>query len=201
MGLTLYFIEIKSVRSGITKEVKIKLKVKKVNKALPEYSKIKHLMKNSFPKSEQLPLWLLRLLARRKCIDFLAYYDNGAFCGISYTVHSESMVFVLYLAISEELRSKGYGSLILAHIKDSFKGKPISLNIEPLDHKAENYIQRMKRFAFYQKNGFSDTYYMLEVHNERYQILSTSTEFKIEEYTAVLRKLSFGIPVSTIKQI
>lgn len=109
------------------------------------------------------------------------------------------MVFVLYLAVNDTIRSKGYGSAILTHIKNYFGEKAISLNVEPLDIEAENYTQRAKRIAFYMKNGFSDTHYMLEDRGDSYLILSTAEKFSPKEYTDVLKKLSFGSSVPTIK--
>jgi hypothetical protein len=43
---------------------------------------------------------------------------------------------VLYLAIDDSLRGKGYGSRILSQIKAEKPGQRIVLNIEPLDDKA-----------------------------------------------------------------
>ena len=175
------------------------LKTKKVNWFLPEYTKIKQLMKRAFPTNEQFPIWLLMLHATKKGVDFFAYYDNETFCGISYTAQCGNMVFVLYLAVNDMIRSKGYGSDILTHIKNSFGEKSIFLNVEPLDTKAENYTQRARHIAFYMKNRFSDTHYMLEDRGDSYLILFTAEKFFPKEYTDVLKKLSFGSSVPTIK--
>ena len=85
----------------------IKLKAVAVSKKLKEYKEIKSLMCRAFPKNEQIPMWLLHILAIRKSVEFSAYYDEDLFCGISYTVRNEELVFILYLAVNDKIRSKG----------------------------------------------------------------------------------------------
>lgn len=169
----------------------IKLKAVAVSKKLKEYKGIKSLMCRAFPKNEQIPMWLLHILAIRKSVEFSAYYDEDLFCGISYTVSNEELVFILYLAVNDKIHSKGYGSAILQCIKQRFSNKAIALNIEPLDPKSDNYAQRIKRFEFYLKNGFVDTHY---------QILATTTQFPIKEYKLTIKQLSFGLYSPQIKE-
>ena len=104
----------------------IKLKAVAVSKKLKEYKEIKSLMCRAFPKNEQIPMWLLHILAIRKSVEFSAYYDEDLFCGISYTVSNEELLFILYLAVNDKIRSKGYGSAILQCIKQRFSSKAIA---------------------------------------------------------------------------
>lgn len=178
----------------------IKLKAVAVGKKLKEYKGIKSLMCRAFPKNEQIPMWLLHILAIRKSVEFSAYYDEDLFCGISYTVSNEELVFILYLAVNDKIRSKGYGSAILQCIKQRFSNKAIALNIEPLDPKSDNYAQRIKRFEFYLKNGFVDTHYQISDNSDNYQILATTTQFSIKEYKLTIKQLSFGLYSPQIKE-
>lgn len=176
----------------------INLKAIKVSKRIKEYSDIKELICRAFPKSEQIPVWLLKALARRKSVSFLAYYDNGSFCGISYTASTDKMVFVLYLAVNDKVRSKGYGTAILEYLKELYADKPISLNIEAVDTNADNYAERVKRFEFYKKNGFHDTEHKITDNGEIYSILSNADEFNIDDYRSVLKRFSFGFYVPMV---
>ena len=47
------------------------LEIKNVSKTLPEYRQVIDLVKNSFPKEEQYPIWLLKLWALKKNVHFL----------------------------------------------------------------------------------------------------------------------------------
>lgn len=171
-----------------------------VSRNLKEYKEIKSLICRAFPENEQFPMWLLNLWALRKSIDFFAYYDGDTFCGISYTVSSDELVFVLYLAVNDKIRSKGYGSAILQCIKERFPNITIALNIEPLDIKSDNYAQRIKRFEFYVKNGFTDTRCQIIDSSGNYQILATSEIFSIEKYKSAIKQLSFGLHSPQVKE-
>ncbi len=157
-------------------------------------------MKTAFPKNEHIPLSVLNLLARRKCTDFTAYYDDGVFCGISYTVCSDSTVFILYLAVSKKLRSLGYGTEILGDIKEKNEGKTLVLNVEPLDENADNYASRIRRLEFYAKNGFSDTGWYLDDFSGEYNILSAHGSFSPKDYKSAVRKLSYGMYLPEINK-
>ena len=157
-------------------------------------------MKTAFPKNERIPLSVLNLLARRKCTDFTAYYDDGVFCGISYTVCSDSTVFILYLAVNKNLRSLGYGSEILGDIKEKNEGKTLVLNVEPLDENADNYASRIRRLEFYAKNGFSDTGWYLDDFSGEYNILSAHGSFSPKDYKSAVRKLSCGMYLPEINK-
>ncbi|MEG1486875.1 GNAT family N-acetyltransferase [Lactococcus sp.] len=178
----------------------MKLEIKNVSKALPEYRRIINLMKNAFPKEEQYPIWLLKLWNLKKDVKFWAYYQNEEFCGISYLVHHEEMIFVLYLAVDDQVHSKGYGSAILKTLKEKFNGKNITLNIERLDTSAVNYEQRVKRLNFYKRNGFYDTEYTITDRGETFLTLSTSDSFSVDAFKSVLKKLTFGVDLSQIEK-
>lgn len=169
------------------------LKIKKVSRKLQDYAEIVKLMKTAFPKNEQFPMWLLRLLACKKSIDFTAYYDEELFAGVSYTAMSDNMIFILFLAVNSNIRSKGYGTAILEHIKKNSNGKTITLNIEPVIESAENYEQRKSRLLFYERNGFNVTEYMIEDNGENYLILSNTSEYSIADFKEVIKKMSFGL--------
>ena len=176
------------------------LKSVTVSNQLKDYVEIKQLIYRAFPKNEQLPIWLLRVLALRKAIDFIAYYDNDSFCGVSYTINSKNLVFVLYLAVNDKIRSKGYGSTILQYLKQRFPNKPIALNIEPLEADSENYAQQIKRFEFYAKNGFVDTGYQITDNGENYQILATTDDLSIADYKSAIKYLSFDFYSPQVKR-
>lgn len=170
----------------------MELTTKRVSGKLPEFPRIKKLLKESFPKNERFPLSLLLMRALRTDVDFLAYYDEGAFCAISYSARTKNTLFVLYIAVDESLRSKGYGSLILSHLARLADGRQITLNIEAPDPSAENNGQRLKRMDFYSRNGFSDTGYRLIEKSLTHAVLCNREDFLPAEYVRALRKLSCG---------
>ena len=148
---------------------------------------------HAFPKVEQMSPRYLNLMSKRKCIHFDAYYDETLFIGFTYLVESKNMVFITYIAVNNEIRSKGYGSQILNTIKSRFPGKTISLNVERLIEDCDNYEQRVKRVKFYERNNFFLTDKLVSNGKEKFSIMSTEKEFSIKDYRNALKKYSFGL--------
>lgn len=166
---------------------------KKITRHLPEYKEVKRLYLSAFPEAERFPLSALRFLALRKDVDFLSYYEDDNFCGFTFSFAYKEILFVLYFAVNDKIRSKGYGSEILAKLGQEAMGKTIVLNVEKPDDYAENAEQRQRRLKFYMKNGYSDTGYIMKEKDGDYLILSTSREFNPNELSEALKHLSFGL--------
>ena len=165
----------------------MRLTARKVDGSLRDLSRVKGLLERAFPENEQFPMFLLRLRAWSSYVHFLAYYDGDDFCGFTYTVENEDMVFVLYLAVNDEIRSKGYGTAILADLKARASGRGVALNIEPLE--------------FYRRNGFVSTDYNLIDGGDRYLILCTKEDFPVEDYIRVIKRISFGLHVPNVERV
>ena len=153
---------------------------------------IKNIYLKSFPKYERLPWWMLCFLTVRKGIDITAYYDGENLCGFTYTVTEGNILFVLFFAVEDTIRGKGYGSAILDYLKASNSEKSVLLNVELLDPSADNYLERVRRFRFYEKNGFYDTKYDIEEVGGVFRVLATMPTFDKKEYLRIFRKMSFG---------
>lgn len=135
---------------------------------------------------------LLRLLALRKIVDFIAWYEKGIFCGVSYLVSDEHCVFILYLAVNDDIRSRGYGSRILSEVKKRYAHKNIFLNVERPDDHAKNALQREKRITFYEKNGFHKTNAFIHDGSQDYLVMSLHESYHIDDYKHLLKRFSFG---------
>lgn len=149
------------------------------------------LYRTAFPKEERLPWWLLRLNERRRGIDLTAFLDGDTFCGFTASVTVEDLHFLLFFAIDDVQRGTGYGSAILQMLQK--RHKTLVLNVECLDPEAENYDQRKRRFAFYQRNGFADTYYYVWEVGGKFRVLSTEPELDVPQYKKIFKKLTFGL--------
>ncbi len=167
---------------------------KKVTKKLDNYNEITAFMERVFPKEELMPMWLLHLITKMKNYDFNAYYDNDLFVGIMFTIESKKSLFVFYIAVNDEIQSKGYGSKLLSSLFEKYKDKPISLFIETMDDKnASNYEQRVKRLSFYEKNGFIHTGIRAGGKTPFIDILSTDKNFSVKDAKKLLRLMPMKI--------
>ncbi len=161
------------------------------------FEDVKQLMESAFPVKEQMPFFLLRLMALRSGISFRAYYENGVLAGFAYTEETERTMFLLFLAVSEELRGKGYGSAVLDDLKRRAGNKCIVLNIEPAADDVPDAAERKNRLAFYRWNGFEDTGWKIRDKNDTYQILAhpflSSLAFDVQDYRKAVGRLTFGM--------
>jgi len=162
-----------------------------INKSPTLCRRAKALYHTAFPKEERLPWWLLRLNARRSGIDLTAFMDGDTFCGFTASATVENMHFLLFFAIPEDLRGRGYGSAILSQLRQTYE--TVTLNVELLDETAPNYPQRLRRFAFYRKNGFFDTGYHVWEVGGKFRVLSTDAALDVAQYKKIFKKLSMGI--------
>ncbi len=169
------------------------MKKERVSVFSKDYRKIKALQKRAFPAAEQYPFFILMLMAMKKGVDYYAYYDKDTLCGITYTSATHEMLYVLYIAVNDEMRSMGYGSKILSDLKKSYPDKIITLNIEPLDENADNFDQRQKRISFYFRNGYRDTGYCMVDTSGTYSILSTAGMFSASDFKKVISKIGMDM--------
>ena len=70
------------------------LVVKTFSRKLREYKDVCRLMRTAFPQNEQIPMWLLKVLAFRKSVNFRTFYEDDKFCGILYTAENDKYIFV-----------------------------------------------------------------------------------------------------------
>ena len=164
----------------------------RVTRRQKDYHSVVALMRTAFPPEERISVWVLDLLSRKREVNFNAWYDNREFCGITYTIESEKMVFLLYFAVNAQQRSKGYGSRIIHELKELAAGREIILNVEKPDRSAENSAQRMQRIAFYERNGFYPGGFYLHIEGTDYLVLSTSAAPDKAEFAGILKKYHIG---------
>ena len=164
----------------------------RVTRKQKDYRSIVELMITAFPPEERIPIWALQLLSMKRNVNFYAWYDKKEFCGITYTIESEKMIFLLYFAVNAQLRSKGYGSRIIEEIKKIAGERENILNVEKPDEYAENHAQRVQRIAFYERNGFYQTGFDLSIEGTGYLVFSTSVVSDITEFNSILKEYHIG---------
>lgn len=164
----------------------------RVNRKQKDYRSVVRLMLTAFPPEERIPIWILNLLSKKRNVNFNAWYDKGEFCGITYTIESEKMIFLLYFAVNAQQRSKGYGSRIIHELKQTAGGREIILNVEKPDQSAENNAQRVQRIAFYERNGFYQSVFDLRIEGTDYLVFSTNVAPNKTEFSSILKKYHIG---------
>lgn len=97
-------------------------------------------------------------------------------------LNTSNISHVIYFAIDEMLRNKGYGSKALELLHQSKCEKRIMVDIEVPDPYSENAEQRIKRKNFYLKAGYKETPVKYIWRNENYEILSFGGQITVDEY-------------------
>jgi hypothetical protein len=155
------------------------------------YSNVIDLYKTAFTTSQNIPTWFLKFKLRKGKEGFNVIYADKTWIGLIYTTEHKDIVLVHFLAISESYRSGGYGSKAIDLMKVIHVGKRIVLNIEILDEQEINYQQRVKRKAFYQKNGFTSSGYIVKEPGEKLEMLIFGGNISKKEIEAMYKHL-FG---------
>ena len=96
----------------------------------------------------------MKLRARQGKAAYFGILDGKKFVGLVYNIYYKDLIYVLFLAIDEKYQGCGYGSRALEAIQKRYPDRRIFLSIESIDENADNYEQRLRRKAFYERNGF-----------------------------------------------
>ncbi|MFI3214654.1 MAG: GNAT family N-acetyltransferase [Eubacteriales bacterium] len=178
----------------VYQKVQKQLTEKNVTKKLSNYNEVKAFMGRVFPKDELMPLWFINLLTQFKKYEFKAYYDGDLFVGVLFTIETTDTLFVFYIAVNDKLHSKGYGTKLLQILFEKYPHKSITLFIETMDDtSAINYEQRVKRLAFYQRNGFVQTGIKAGFKMPFVDILSTDETFDIAKAKKLMKLIPMKI--------
>ena len=171
----------------------MKLSVVPVKFMTDTYARVKELYQQSYKEDVRVPLPLLLMLAERKTCHFDAYYDGDTFVGFTHSMEFEHEGYLFYLAIREDLRSRGYGSAVLDTIKELYRGKPICMDIEAVDPNADDYEQRLRRLQFFEKNGFHRTHMHIQDGSVIYEVVGSDDFFDVYTYANDFNKWMFGL--------
>ena len=107
----------------------------------------------AFPKAERKPFFIMKKKYKVGIMDMWCLEDAGRFLGLVITINSPTLVLVDYLAIHEKHRGHGIGSAALSAIKSHYTGRNVFLEIESVYENADNQSDRLRRKAFYLRNG------------------------------------------------
>ena len=153
---------------------------------------IKRIYFEAFPKKERMPFPMMVAMSNLWNTQFLSFYDGGTLCGFAYLAFNRKIVFIMFLAVDKSLRSKGYGSAILGKISEKHPNKKIIVSIEPCDEASSDIALRRRRKAFYMRNGYEETGYMVKLNGVVQEIMITNGTFIKQEFRSFFAFYSNG---------
>ena len=176
----------------------------KIEKHTENYKKARQTLKTAFPKKEQVPFWSLQLLSNTPEVDTLSWHDRlGNYIGMSYSIHHNNKLLILYLALEKTSRNKGYGTKIIKYLQEKDTIEETVLDIESPLQESENISQRQRRQLFYERQGFHSTNHEIIEPLCHYLIMGTSlnSEQTIKTYVYLTEILSKGLCKLKIEEV
>ncbi len=150
-----------------------RMKLRPAEKA--DLSFVRRLYKEAFPRSERKPFSMIRRETARGRMELLVLLENEVPAGLAVTAVCAEPILIDYFAIDETMRGRGLGTAALAAIRSYYGEKTLFLEIEAPDPAAPNHIQRVARKRFYERSGFLDTGYRVQLMGIPMELLSTDT--------------------------
>ena len=68
---------------------------------------IKRIYFDAFPKNERMPFLMMVAMSKLWNTQFLSFYDEDIPCGFAYFALNRKIIFVMFLAVDESVRSNG----------------------------------------------------------------------------------------------
>ena len=156
----------------------------------PDKRKVKDLYIDSFPKNERWAFPMLVRASKKDDIDLLKIYDDDTFAGFSFVIKDDELSLIYYLAIEPSCQDSGYGSSTLQYLLNN-NPNHFAVVLETTHGLFEDIDTRIKRKAFFMKNGFKDTGCYYKDSGGQYDILGTSQHFGPEKYRALIKKFTW----------
>lgn len=172
-----------------------KIEIRKIN-LKRELKNIYRLYRKSFPPEERKPFLILLSTWRRGKSDI--WYAEEAvslrsgtrrrFLGFATTLNGENAVLLDYLAVREDARGRGAGSLIVQTLLENYAGKGFFVEIESVyESSCPNLPERMKRRNFYIKNGLSALRVVADVFGVQMELLGKDMTIDFQGYNDFYR--------------
>lgn len=165
------------------------LTIQKVTSYFKDLEKFEELNNEAFPDEERMSIQEMLNLVQSKKIEVSALYDKQQFIGFYVLVIENHIGYILFLAISPEQRSKGYGGKALSLMKKQYPNCQIVLDMETIEDSAPNLQQRILRKQFYLQNGFYETEYLMEYKGLEMEVLCNQKTFQKNEFETLLKNL------------
>ncbi|MGL4344557.1 MAG: hypothetical protein ACRCTE_05105 [Cellulosilyticaceae bacterium] len=152
------------------------LSVEKVRRSKRK-QEIKGIYTEAFVKEDRMPFWMMIAMSYLWHTEFLAFYDGDTLCGFTYMATMGKLTFVMFFAVDEGLRSKGYGGQILSQVQMRHPNNKIMVSIEPCDEDAKDLDQRIKRKQFYGRSGYKESGYLMKLGGKTQEVLIKNGQF------------------------
>lgn len=165
---------------------------------------LRALYEEAFPKSEKKPFFVLKRLEKKGNAEFLCIEDeDGRFLGLAMMMLYGELALLDYFAIAPECRGHNVGSQALKALKKRYADKKLLLEIESTvgAKQPENAEERLRRKAFYLRNGMTPMNFLVDLFGVEVEILTHGKDVTFEEYHTIFENLFPGFLARRVKRI
>lgn len=155
--------------------------------SLPQWIRIYCLYRRAFPRYERKPFSIIRSMWKKGKTDVWYFENSGRFAGFAATINDSELILLDYLAVSKNMRGQGIGSRILSVLKEFYGGKGLFVEIESAYEAVPNREERLRRKAFYLKNGMQPSCVMASVFDVNMELLCWNCSVDFSTYHAFYR--------------
>lgn len=169
------------------KERKRKMKICKAT-TQEQIELVYRLYIEAFPEVERKPFPLLLEKQRqgKMELDYIAS-DEEDFLGLAIFIFDRELVLLDYFAIASNQRNSGTGSMALQLLMERFEEKTFLLEAESTLSPAKNQEQRLKRKAFYLRNGMVQTDLLISISGVEMEVYTTGKKLEFQSYCDIYR--------------
>ena len=117
-----------------------------------------------------------------------AYYEDEKLVGLTVMFLAYDIAYLSYICIEPSLQDRGYGTRILDMLKETYRDYRMTIDIEETDSDSDNLEDRLRRKAFYVRNGFESTEVYYTYNGVEYEILSWNGIISKEDWQKTIEK-------------
>lgn len=144
---------------------------------------IKTLYKQAFPLYERTPFSLMLKKAKQGLMELLCITgDDGEFLGLVITGIYKDIVLLSYFAVCADKRGQRIGTTALSLIRERYPGMRLVLEIEDPEEPCDNKEERVRRKAFYQRNGLRVVPLRLAMFGVELLVITDGDRLTFDEY-------------------
>jgi len=157
------------------------LKMETVRAGHRAIGQIEELYARAFPENERRPLDAL-MDDETGVGELLGLYEGDVFCGFACVLNWQDISHVIYIAVEEGLRGRGYGTQALEALFRRRQGQRMIVDVEAIVPGVHNERQRRRRMEFYRRLGYAETEVRYTWREEDYVILCRGGQITREQF-------------------
>ena len=163
------------------------MEMKELSRKDPAVRKVRRLYEASFPGNEKLPFRII-LTMLDEPHKLYCLTEEKQFIGFVY-MYLDTVSFLYYFAVEEQLRDKGYGTRILQMLKGIGNTEKIILDIDQVTDDMTEADEAFRRLRFYEHAGYARTGICYSFFSVDYELMAYPQGYTEEEYRELAVKI------------